>query len=446
MEAISGFSKLSKEAKLEWLSSHTADPEKAYELLTSYWHPDAKLQKLHDEFAENTLSNFYLPYSIAPNFLINGQMYAVPMAIEESSVVAAAAKAANFWLKRGGFKTTIISTTKIGHVHFAYYGDWEKLLTFFNEIKQRFFDDAADITANMRKRGGGILDIQLVNKTLEEPNYYQLLATFETCDSMGANFINSCLEQFSKTFQTALEEDDRFTEREKDITIIMCILSNYTPECIVRAEVSCPVEDLEDEKKDYTWQEFVKKFEMAVHIARIEPYRATTHNKGIFNGIDSVVLATGNDWRAIEASGHTYAARSGQYRSLTDVEVKDGIFRFWIDAPLAMGVVGGLTNLHPMVKFSLEILNHPSAQDLMGITATVGLAQNFSAIRSLVTTGIQKGHMKMHLLNILNQLEATEQEKKLIVKHFEHDTVSHQAVVKKFCELRGVTSLADIKK
>jgi hydroxymethylglutaryl-CoA reductase len=404
------------------------------------------VQKLHDEFAENTLSNFYLPYSVAPNFLINNKLYAVPMAIEESSVVAAAAKSANFWLTRGGFKTTIISTTKIGHVHFAYYGDWEKLLAFFNEIKQRFFDDTAALTQNMRQRGGGILDIQLINKTFEEPNYYQLLATFETCDSMGANFINSCLEQFSRTLRDAVSADDRFTEEEKNFTVIMCILSNYTPECIVRAEVSCRVEDLEDEKKTYTWQEFVKKFEMAVHVARIEPYRATTHNKGIFNGIDSVVLATGNDWRAIEASGHTYAARTGQYRSLTDVEVKDGIFRFWLDAPLAMGVVGGLTQLHPMVKFSLELLGHPNAQELMGITATVGLAQNFSALRSLVTTGIQKGHMKMHLLNILNQLEATDEEKKLIVKHFEHDTVSYQGVVQKFCELRGVASLSDIKK
>jgi len=273
-----------------------------------------------------------------------------------------------------------------------------------------------------------------------------LMATFETCDSMGANFINSCLEQFARTFREAVEADDRFTDREKDFTVIMCILSNYTPQCIVRAEVSCPVEDLEDEKKDYTWQEFVKKFEMAVHVARIEPYRATTHNKGIFNGIDSVVLATGNDWRAVEACGHTYASRSGQYRSLTDVKVENGIFTFWIEVPLALGVVGGLTNLHPMVKFSMELLGHPSAHDLMGITAVVGLAQNFSALRSLVTTGIQKGHMKMHLLNILNQLEATGEEKKIIVKHFEHDTVSYQGVIAKFCELRGVASLSELKK
>lgn len=446
MESISGFSKLSKEAKMEWLCGHFENPESAYEMLSSYWHNDKAVQKLHDEFIENTISNYYMPFGVAPNFLINNKMYTVPMAIEESSVVAAAAKAANFWLNRGGFKTTIISTTKIGHVHFAYWGDYEKLLNFFEgHVKALLFSEAEDLTRNMRARGGGIKDIQLINKTDEEPNYYQLYATFETCDSMGANFINSCLEQFSRTFKREIENSDLFTEREKELQVIMCILSNYTPECLIRAEVSCKVEDLEDEKKEYTWQEFVDKFEKAVHIARIEPYRATTHNKGIMNGIDSVVIATGNDFRAVEACAHTYAAKSGRYRSLTDVKVENGVFTFWIEVPLSLGTVGGITSLHPMVRFALEMLGHPGAQELMAITAVVGLAQNFSALRSLVTSGIQKGHMKMHLLNILNQLEATDEERKSIVKYFEHDTVTHAKVIELFCELRGVKSLAELK-
>lgn len=447
VEFIKGFSKLSKEGKIEWLTNnYTADPEKSYEIITSYWHNNADTQKLHDEFIENTLTNYYLPFGVAPNFLINGKLICVPLAIEESSVVAAAAKAANFWYERGGFKTTIISTEKIGQVHFTYKGDGEKLRSFINEIKPLFYSDTDEITRNMRARGGGILDIQLVDKTLDEPDYYQLFATFETCDSMGANFINSCLEQFAKTLKREVEKSERFTDEEKDITIIMCILSNYTPKCLVRAEVSCKVEELEDEKKEYTWQEFVEKFTKAVRIAEIEPHRATTHNKGIFNGIDSVVIATGNDFRAVEACGHTYASRNGRYSSLTHVEVKDGIFKFWLEVPMALGTVGGLTSLHPMVKFAYEILGKPNAKELMGIVASVGLAQNFSALRSLVTTGIQKGHMKMHLLNILNQLEATEEEKKIIVKHFEHDTVSHQAVVKLFCQLRGIEQPENIQK
>lgn len=435
---IKGFSKLSKEGKIEWLvSNYFNNQDKAVDVLKTYWNSDAKLQKLHDEFIENTISNFYTPYGVAPNFLIDEKLYTLPMAIEESSVVAAAAKSASFWLKRGGFKTTIISTTKIGHVHFMYEGDKSKLSAFFNQIKDQFHTDTESITANMRARGGGIIDIELIDKTADIDNYYQLAAKFETCDSMGANFINSCLEEFSKTFTSAIQENSGFTETEKDVQIVMCILSNYTPDCIVRSEVSCPIEDLED-GSGISAEEFARKFQRAVRIAEVEPYRATTHNKGIMNGIDAVVIATGNDFRAVEAACHTYASRNGQYQSLTHCEVKDGIFKFWIEVPLALGTVGGLTTLHPLVKFSLEMLNKPASAGLMSIIASSGLAQNFAALRALVTTGIQKGHMKMHLLNILNQLEATEEEKKIIVEHFKHNTVSHSAAVNKFCEVRGI--------
>ncbi|WP_417588352.1 hydroxymethylglutaryl-CoA reductase, degradative [Owenweeksia hongkongensis] len=443
---IKGFSKLSKQGKIEWIvDQYFQDKEGAVELLQSYWHDDQKVQKLHDEFIENTVSNFYTPYGVAPNFLIDGKLYAIPFAIEESSVVAAAAKSASFWLERGGFKTTIISTTKIGHVHFMYDGDMEKLRTFIEEIKDRFYTDTASITANMQARGGGILDIKLVDKSDQLDNYFQLEARFETCDSMGANFINSCLEQFAQTFTAAIADDSRFSESEKAVQIVMCILSNYTPECVVRSEVSCPINELTD-GSGISPEEFAQKFSRAVKIAEIEPYRATTHNKGIMNGIDAVVIATGNDFRAIEAACHTYASRNGQYSSLTHCEVKDGIFRFWIDAPMALGTVGGLTTLHPMVKFSLELLGKPSAYELMSIIASSGLAQNFAALRALTTTGIQKGHMKMHLLNILNQLEATNEEKEIIVDHFKHNTVSHSAAVKKFCEVRGIKSPEEIKK
>lgn len=173
---------------------------------------------------------------------------------------------------------------------------------------------------------------------------------------------------------------------------------------------------------------FAEKFQTAVNIARIDPYRATTHNKGIFNGIDAVVLATGNDFRAIEASGHTYAARDGQYRSLSFCSIDNGIFKFWMEIPLAVGTVGGLTKLHPMAKRSLELLGHPGAEELMMIIASVGLAQNFSAIRSLVTTGIQKGHMKMHLINILNHLGATEPEMKSATTYFDEKLITYTAV------------------
>lgn len=439
-EPIKGFSKLTKEAKIEWLTQqYFKSPKEAQETLQSYWHSNAKKQRLHDEFIENTISNFFTPFGVAPNFKIDGKLMALPMAIEESSVVAAAAKSASFWLARGGFKTTIVSTTKIGHVHFMYQGDGEKLAIFFEEIKDHFYKDTQTLTANMQARGGGILSLKLIDKTSALADYYQIEARFETCDSMGANFINSCLEQFASTWQKAVATSDRFDAQEKDLQIVMRILSNYTPECLVRSEVSCKIEEL-SEGSSIKPEEFASKFERAVKIAEIEPYRATTHNKGIMNGIDAVVIATGNDFRAVEAACHTYAGRNGQYSSLTHCEVKDGIFRFWIEVPLALGTVGGLTSLHPMVKFALEMLQKPSAQELMSIVASSGLAQNFAALRALVTTGIQKGHMKMHLLNILNQLEATPKEKEKIVHYFKDQVVTHSAAVNKFCEVRGISN------
>ncbi len=436
---IKGFSKLSKEAKIEWIvSNYLKNDEQAIDFLKSYWHTDTKLQKLHEEFIENTLTNFYIPFGISPNFKINDKIYCVPMAIEESSVVAAAAKAANFWIDKGGFKTSVLGIEKIGHVHFIWEGqESAKLFAFFESIKHKFFEETQHITKNMQLRGGGILSLNLLDKTQEEQGYFQLQATFDTCDSMGANFINSVLEEFSKILKNEISKTTLLSEAEKEIQIIMCILSNYTPNCLVRAEVSANIKDLSEGEMSGT--EFAEKFCRAIRIAEIEPYRATTHNKGIMNGIDSVVIATGNDFRAIEACAHAYASRSGKYSSLTHAKIENGKLYFWLDIPLAMGTVGGLTGLHPMVKFALKLLGNPNAQELMQITAVLGLAQNFSAIRSLVTSGIQKGHMKMHLLNILNQLEATEEEKAEIVEYFKDKIVSYSAAVEIFCKKRGIS-------
>lgn len=419
-----GFSKLTKEEKINWIATnHFANPEQAIAVLHQYKNSDEALQKLHDEFIENTLTNFYLPLGVAPNFTINGKNYTIPFAIEESSVVAAASKAAKFWGARGGFKTTILGTEKIGQVHFMYEGDKQKLTEYFDFVKPFLLIETEGITKNMQKRGGGISDIQLIDKTESLENYYQLHATFQTKDSMGANFINSCLEQFAKTFKNKSEEFGI-----NSIQIVMSILSNFVPNCVVRAEVSCPVSEL-NEDATITSSEFAEKFLTAVKIAEVEPYRAVTHNKGIMNGIDAVVLATGNDFRAVEAGIHAYASKDGKYTSLSHAKIENGIFTFWLDVPLALGTVGGLTNLHPLVKFSLEMLGNPSSTELMEIVAVAGLAQNFAALRSLTTSGIQQGHMKMHLNNILNQHQATKEEKQVVIAHFENKTASHNLVV-----------------
>ena len=438
IKPVKGFSKLTKEEKVSWVvSSFFKDNPNAESIIKRYWNDDNVLQQLHDEFIENTISNYYLPFGIAPNFLINGNLFAIPMAIEESSVVAAASKAAKFWLDRGGFKAEVVSTTKIGQVHFMYTGDKSKLNDFFTDVKSTLISDSKSITKNMEKRGGGIKSIELIDKTSVLDNYYQLHCKFETLDAMGANFINSCLEQFAKTFKREANSFSVFSREEKNIEIVMSILSNYVPDCIVRAAVSCPVSEL-NEDEGVSPEEFANKFLRAVQIAQVEPYRAVTHNKGIMNGIDAVVLATGNDFRAIEAGVHAYAARNGSYSSLTHASIENGIFKFWIELPLALGTVGGLTNLHPLVKLALEMLEKPSAKELMQIIAVAGLAQNFGALRSLTTTGIQKGHMKMHLMNILNQMGATADEKLQIATYFEGKTVVHSDVVAKFNELRAV--------
>ena len=427
--AIAGFSKLTKEEKINWIANeYFANPTEAVATIKQYWNSDTKLQQLHDEFIENTISNFYLPMGIAPNFLINNKYYSVPMVIEESSVVAAAAKSAKFWSTRGGFKATVLNTEKIGQVHFLFKGNPDKLQQFFNTIKENLIASTESITKNMQKRGGGIISLELRNKTAELENYFQLHATFETKDSMGANFINSCLEQLAKTLKEEAQNYTDFNEAEKNITIVMSILSNYVPNCIVRAEVSCKVEELA-EKKIENPQEFAEKLIQAVRIAEIEPFRAVTHNKGIMNGVDSVVLATGNDFRAVEAGVHAYASRNGQYSSLSHAKIENGIFTFWMEIPLALGTVGGLTSLHPLVKIALEILGKPSTKELMQVVAVVGLSQNFAALRSLTTTGIQEGHMKMHINNILNQYQTSAEERKSIKAHFENNTISHSAVV-----------------
>ncbi|MEC8738471.1 MAG: hydroxymethylglutaryl-CoA reductase, degradative [Bacteroidota bacterium] len=431
---VSGFSKLEKSEKIDWVITNYFDASEDHlNLLKKYWNDDQKLQNVHDEFIENAITNFYTPYGIAPNFKINDVNYCVPMAIEESSVVAAAAKSARFWFDRGGFRAEVLSQKKIGHVHLIWPGENPKDLgLFFDRIKSKFFEGTEQQTKNMRKRGGGILDIQLHDKTKEIDNYFQLEVTFDTCDAMGANFINTVLEKMAKIFESELREN---TTIHNEIEIVMCILSNYTPECLVRCEVRAPIEKMVS-GTEILPQDFAKKFLRAIEIAETQIYRAVTHNKGIMNGIDSVIVATGNDYRAIEACAHAYACRNGQYSSLSHAELTDGELSFWLEMPMSLGTVGGITKLHPMVRFSHELLGNPSAEDLMKICASVGLAQNFSALRSLTTTGIQKGHMKMHLLNVLNQLGANKEEKRKMIEHFKHDVAHYNKIVQALNDLR----------
>lgn len=427
-KTISGFSKLNKRGKIKWMvENFFKDPENVMHELMSYWHRNEDQQKILDGFAENTISNFPMPYSVAPNFLINDRTYCVPMVTEESSVVAAASSAAKFWMDRGGIKCTIIGTEKLGQIHFRWIGDIVELHQHIDNLKIKMLQDAHQVMKNMMARGGGVDQIQIIE--IDPPkNLYQLLISFNTCNSMGANFINSCLESFSISFEEYIHTKNRDGIIKSNCDILMSILSNYTPHCLVRAEVGCSIDALGAFGEDMNSLDFAERFYDAVYIAQHDSYRAVTHNKGIFNGIDAVVIATANDFRAIEACGHAYAARDGKYRSLSFCKIDSDNFHFYLDIPLAMGTVGGLTSLHPIAKRSLELLENPTAEELMMITAATGLAQNFAAIKSLITTGIQKGHMKMHLPNILNQLKASESEIQSAENHFANHTVSYNAV------------------
>ncbi|MEP7195171.1 MAG: hydroxymethylglutaryl-CoA reductase [Saprospiraceae bacterium] len=427
-KSIEGFSKLNKRGKIKWIvENFFKDPESVMHELMSYWHRNEAQQKVLDGFSENTISNFPLPFSVAPNLVINNKTYCIPMVTEESSVVAAASFAAKYWQERGGVKAEILGTKKLGQIHFNWNGELHLLQNLQLEIENKLRKEAKDLLKNMEARGGGVSTFEFLQlKNIE--NYFQLRVGFQTCDSMGANFINSCLESFAKSLQEYIAQSPSVPENQHELDIIMSILSNYTPDCLVNVWVECDIDELDSSDEDMEPEEFAIRFMQAVNIAKEDPYRAVTHNKGILNGIDAVVIACGNDFRAVEACCHAYAAKDGQYRSLSDCSLENKRFRFSLKVPIALGTIGGLTHLHPMAKRSLELLDNPNAEDLMKITAATGLLQNFAAIRSLVTTGIQKGHMKMHLENILNHLEASEEQKKTARIVFKDKTISFQSV------------------
>ena len=423
---IIGFSKLSRVEKIDWLNKNILDNSHQVKLiLDKYLNSNKDIQAIHDSFSENSISNFYLPYSVSPNFLINDKIYTVPLVTEESSVVAALSNAAKFWFDKGGFKTEVKSFTKKGQIHFSFDG-YKNILEEFIKINEKEILKSTDIIArNMKKRGGGISSIQLIDKTDELKNYFQLSVDFNTSDSMGANFINSCLESMSKKIKEL--SDEYFKKNNYGINIIMSILSNYTPDCIVESYAECDINDLVD-IANIEPKEFAEKMKYAFDIAKIDISRAVTHNKGIMNGIDAILIATGNDFRAVEAGIHAYASSNSKYQSLSECSITGNKFRLSLKIPLSVGTVGGITDLHPLVKLSLQILDNPSSKDLMCIIASVGLAQNFAAVKSLITSGIQEGHMKMHLINLLIKNNASEEQIRKAKTYFLNKEINSSSV------------------
>lgn len=421
-----GFSRLSEQEKRQFIARYSKDPELAERQLEEYLMRDDKERRHFLEFSENTISSFHTPYGLAPNLKVDGQVYHVPMATEESSVVAAASHSARFWAEHGGFRVTSRSTVKPGQVWFRWFGDPVYLLNRWPLLKLFLLERLRKITLNMVRRGGGVQSLELLSKGSIDPQLYQLELQVDTADSMGANFINTCLEDLAEGLVQffALDSDPE----GKNLQVVMAILSNYTPACTISVESSCRVEGLKPMADNLDPVLFAEKLELAFRIANSDVSRAVTHNKGIMNGVDAVLLATGNDHRAAEASAHAYASRDGHYRSLSWCKTEDGVFSLGLTLPLAVGTVGGITHLHPLARLSLEILGNPGAGELMGIVAATGLASNFSAVRSLVTTGIQQGHMRLHLSNLLNLYHATPRQREIATNYFRNKKVSYDAV------------------
>lgn len=393
MPALPGFSKLDVSEKLRSLADSGIISSEILGQLMSFTLKDPAMVELFGRMTENVISSYPLPYSIAPGFVINGKDYFVPMVTEESSVVAAASWSARFWAERGGFNTRVISETKIGQIHFIWGGEPDQLRKASAGLFELLKSSVSHLTASMEKRGGGITGFELIDLTGRIDGLYQVKVSFGTGDSMGANFINSCLEEMKTTLAAAIP---KLCGTFHGVEIIMAILSNHTPDCRVICTVECSIGQLAGIRGVSNPEDFARKFELAVRIAQIDPYRAVTHNKGIYNGIDAVVLATANDFRAVEAAGHAYASHTGQYSSLTNISLDNGIFHYSLEVPMAVGTTGGLTRTHPLAAASLAILGNPGSSGLMQIAAATGLANNFSAIKALITTGIQAGHMPLH--------------------------------------------------
>ncbi|MUK89332.1 hydroxymethylglutaryl-CoA reductase, degradative [Ornithinibacillus sp. L9] len=352
-----------------------------------------------DKMIENVIGTFPLPLGLGLNFLINGKEYVVPMAIEEPSVVASASYMAKIIREAGGFTTESTDRVMIGQIQVVGCPNFQLAKEVLLNHKQQLIDIANAAHPSMLARGGGAEDIEVRILNEESTSAYgQMLvlhAYINTCDAMGANVINTMVEALAPT-----------VEELTNGKVYLRILSNYADRCLAKATCVIPPQLLES--KGFSGEEVRDGIVHAYEFAASDPYRAVTHNKGIMNGIDPIVIATGNDWRAVEAGAHAYASRYGHYGSMTTWSVDDhGNLVGELELPMSVGTVGGSIRVHPISKVAHSILNVDSAQELAEVIVAVGLAQNLGALKALVTDGIQKGHMALHSRSVAIAAGAT---------------------------------------
>ncbi|WP_445285471.1 hydroxymethylglutaryl-CoA reductase, degradative [Streptococcus sp. KHUD_012] len=392
MARLPGFAKLSpterieallKEGLLTWDEAQILKEQKGLPL------------SIADQLTENVLSTFDLPFSLAPYFLINGRDYVLPMVTEEPSVVAAASFAAKLIQRSGGFTTQVHLRQMIGEIALTDVKDWEIASKRILDDRESLLQLANEAYPSIVKRGGGARDLWVENKG----DFLIVYLAVDPKEAMGANMLNTMLEALT----------DRIQELSGG-QALMAILSNLATRSLVSARCAIDFKALSRNPEEAI--EIAHRMELASQLAQVDPYRAATHNKGIFNGIDALVLATGNDWRAIEAGAHAYAAQSGPYKGLSHWTSHPEEKKLYgeITLPMPVATKGGSIGINPTVQVSHRLLGEPSAIELAGIIASLGLAQNFAALKALVTTGIQAGHMKLQARSLALLAGAKEEE------------------------------------
>lgn len=347
---------------------------------------------LADKFIENQISVYGLPFGIATNFLIDGEEYVIPMVVEEPSVIAASCNAAKIIKNNGGFKTELKERIMIGQISYYNLKNINESIDKIASIKENLVNMANLSQPNLVSIGGGARDIKVEIKD----EFLIVYLYVDTVDAMGANSINTMLEVIAPII-----------EKEINATKLMSIISNYATSSIVTSTCVLDVEE-----------EFGKRMELACKFANVDTYRAVTNNKGILNGIDALVIATGNDWRAIDAGVHAYASKNGNYRSLTEWKYENGKLYGKLEIPMPIASFGGSIKINELSKISFNILGNPDAKKLSKIAVCVGLAQNFAALRALVSEGIQKGHMKLQIKSFAIYAGAKLEEIDLIIEKF----------------------------
>lgn len=398
--------------KLKWNGFAKKTPQERIDLLKTYHLLTAENQSnldqqitlsrdIANQMAENVVGQLSLPFAIAPDFLVNGKIYQLPMVTEEPSVVAAASFAAKLIQRSGGFTATVVNREMIGEVVLFDVLDVEKTTATILNQKERLLELANQAHPSIVKRGGGARQLWL-----EYKNHFLIVyVSVDTQEAMGANMVNTMMEALAPVVAELSQGK-----------VLMAILSNYATESLVTAECTLPITILSRQKSEA--QLLAQKLALASQLAQVDTYRASTHNKGIFNGIDALVLATGNDWRAIEAGAHAHAARNGSYQGLSQWTYDETTAEIHgtLTLPMPIATRGGSIGLNPSVQIAHDLLGNPDAKELAGLVASLGLAQNFAALKALTSTGIQSGHMKLHAKSLALLAGATESEVGLLVQ------------------------------